>query len=96
MPQLQDSRRGRPRLAHVALALALATSVGACAPAAIGTMVVGGAGVVTGIVTYEDCDVDDNKDGPSGALCGLNNVLPILLGVIGGAMIIGGGISLAK
>ncbi len=77
-------RRVTAALAACSLGLALSTS--ACVPVAVGAVVVGGAGVVAGIASYEpDC-----HDSP----CALGNGLAVILGLLGGVVATIGGVYL--
>ncbi|MEZ4361906.1 MAG: hypothetical protein R3B48_17075 [Kofleriaceae bacterium] len=67
-------------------------SAPACVPIAVGSVAVGGAGVVLGVVEYEDC-----SDGPDNyGICGLGNALATLVILVGGVLAAGGGIYLAR
>lgn len=74
--------------------LALGASAPACTPVAVGAVAVGGTSLVEGLVTMRDCsDPDDNV---VSALCDLNNVVGVLLVLLGGRLIAGGGIYLSR
>lgn len=74
-------------MARIALLLALALPASGCTAVAVGSVVAGGGALVaTGTMYDDDCDTEG---------CAMSQAMALLLGVVGSAMLIGGGVYLA-